>query len=101
MTVSEIRNIIGERVRAFEPTAEVLLFGSQARGDARTDSDWDVMVLLDDDTKTERFDVSDKVIRIGWDLDKEINPVVYKKSEWQRKSFTPFYKNVMHDKIEL
>ncbi len=35
-------------VLAIEPEAEVLLFGSRARGDAREDSDWDVLVLLDE-----------------------------------------------------
>ena len=38
--------------------AEVILFGSQARGDARDGSDWDVLILLDKDRVTSQ-DVDD------------------------------------------
>ena len=41
-TVVELRKALGERLVA------VVLFGSRARGDARADSDWDLLVLADD-----------------------------------------------------
>ena len=39
--VEALRKVLGERLVA------VVLFGSRARGDARADSDWDVLVLAE------------------------------------------------------
>jgi len=33
---------------------QVILFGSRARGDARSDSDYDLVIVLDDETPDER-----------------------------------------------
>jgi hypothetical protein len=38
---------------------------------------------------------------LGWKINEEINAQVYSKSEWAGYHFTPFYKNVEHDKIVL
>jgi predicted nucleotidyltransferase len=35
--------------------AEVWLFGSRARGDARPDSDFDLLVVMDDDAGDDRY----------------------------------------------
>ncbi len=40
-----IRGKVKELVKATDPEAEVFLFGSRARGDAREDSDWDILIL--------------------------------------------------------
>ena len=39
--------IVGRIVREVDP-AQIVLFGSRARGDAREDSDYDILVVLDD-----------------------------------------------------
>lgn len=83
--------------------SEVILFGSQARGTARSDSDWDLLILLDKD-KLEKSDydfVAYPFRELGWETGEEINPIMYTKKQWQDSSFTPFYKNVEKDKILL
>jgi len=101
MTEREITDMISAKVHESEPTAKVILFGSRARGDARPDSDWDVVILLDDNSPTNRWDAAVPLYHLSWDIDEVINPIVYKQSDWDKRSFTPFYKNVMQDGFEI
>ena len=43
----EIASQVKDAVRSILPDADVILYGSRARGDAREDSDWDFLVLTD------------------------------------------------------
>lgn len=81
----------------------VVLFGFQARGDAHTESDWDILILLnqsrigDDD-----FDrVAHPLVELGWKIGAEINSLLYTYMDWEKRNFTPFYKNVETEGIEL
>jgi predicted nucleotidyltransferase len=47
-TVSEILTQIKSIVRSFFPEAEVILFGSRARGDNQMNSDYDLLIIVDD-----------------------------------------------------
>jgi HEPN domain-containing protein len=48
------RNLLDRVVDYFRPQ-RVILFGSRARGDARRDSDTDLLVVVDDDTPAEKL----------------------------------------------
>ena len=83
---------------------EWYFFGSQARNDAREDSDWDILILLDKE-KLEEAD-HDKYVyplfELGWKIDVEIHPIMYTlKRLAETKIFSLFYKNVEQDGIVL
>ena len=81
----------------------VLLFGSRARGQARKDSDWDILIVLPKNQlqQADYGQVSYPLVELGWTLGEQINPIVYTKQEWEANSITPFYDNVQRDGISL
>jgi predicted nucleotidyltransferase len=84
------------------PNDKLILFGSQARGDARSDSDWDLLVVLDKNGKHDRNDFNNFAFpfeELGWDYGVAINTLLYTKEEWDKGKIFPFYKNVTRDGI--
>lgn len=83
--------------------AKAMLYGSQARGDARQDSDWDILIVVDKDRlQPEDYDtITYPLTKLGWDLGAQINPIMYTKKEWEASRITPFYHNVLEDAIAL
>ena len=98
--IKAIRNVAK---KSMPQGGRMLLFGSQARGEADNSSDWDILILLDKERiKNADFDaVAYPIVELGWRLGIEINPLLYTYKDWEKRSFTPFYKNVQKDKIEL
>jgi len=87
-------------VNQSEPTARVFLYGSRARGTAKPDSDWDLLILIG----KEKVSAEDEK-RITWplyDLEFEtgevLSPMVYSELEWYTKyKVTPFFLTVMRE----
>ena len=79
------------------------LYGSQARGDAHPESDWDLLILLDKD-KEEYADFnrfSFPFIELGIHHNIPVSAQIYTLRDWHNQSFSPFNHNVEHDKIVL
>jgi len=89
--------------RKLLPNDRMFLFGSQARGDARPDSDWDLLVLLDKEKKEfeDEDNYSYPFTELGWKLGVAINSILYTNKQWEQGKIFPFYKNVTHDGIEI
>ena len=84
------------------PNSTLLLYGSRARDDARDDSDWDLLILLDKPRLVaDDYDATYPFRELGWDIGEEISPHIYTKKQWSEWTFLPYYKNVERDKMVL
>ena len=78
------------------------LYGSRARGEARPDSDYDLLILVDKDRVTPDIDsAAYDLCLMGYDNGVEISPHIYPRKKWEEWTHSPFFKNVNRDKIEL
>ena len=94
--LQKIKRIVLEQ----EPSAKIYLYGSRARSTAKSDSDWDFLILLNKDRIT--YELEKKIAYPLYDLEFEIgeviSPIVYSEEEWNTKyCFTPFYSNIMKE----
>ena len=99
----EILTAIKQLLKNSSPGARVILFGSRARNNAKTDSDWDIIIILNK-PKIEPSDfdtISYPLYELGWSLGEKFSSKIYTVSEWQKRQFTPFYKNVENEGILL
>ena len=73
-----IHSIREKAVQVVPSGTRVILFGSQARGDAHEGSDWDVLILMDKArVYNEDFDeVAFPFVELGWEIGEVINPLL-------------------------
>lgn len=100
-TILTIKTLLNE---VLPQGSEAILFGSRARGDFHNGSDWDILILLDKN----KIEISDHdnysypLRELGWDINEEINPIIYTKTDWEdSKHRSMLYFNIKEDGIKI
>lgn len=91
-----ILRAIKEAAQRITPSAEVVFFGSRARGEVAPESDWDILILADNII----YELKDEICAALYDIELEneiiINPLILDKREWTSGLFLhhPIHRNV-------
>ncbi len=92
-----LRAHVGDRVR------EVILFGSQARGEGREGSDVDIAVIVTDPGFALRVRIIDLASDIGLETGLDLSPTVIDVATWQawRRQERPLARDIERDGIRV
>ena len=98
-----VLDLIRTTIRTAEPDAQIILYGSRARGDYRDDSDWDVIVILDKPPMPhyERSEIACDLWQKGLDVGEEINAFVFTKDQWNSAPPSLFKYNIRNEGVQL
>jgi predicted nucleotidyltransferase len=104
MQRAELLQRVKQAVREVEPEADIVLYGSRARGDAHAESDWDFLILLDgvvDDARTDA--IRHRLYDIEWDCGEVLCSIVRSRQEWDSSlhQTTPFAKMLREQGIRV
>lgn len=105
MRRQDVIDKISHNMRLQAPEASVILYGSQARGDARYDSDIDLLVLLPDFEdnlafEKRRYEIAGYLYDISLDMSADISYIIMPRSAWEER-VTPFRINVNREGVRL
>lgn len=104
MNKERIKQKIKETIAREVTGAQVILFGSKARGTDNKDSDWDILVLLDKPVVSfkDEQQIRHKLYEVELEVEEPISTFVYSLNDWNAKmSVTPLYKNVSREGVYL
>lgn len=101
---SELLKRVKAAVRALEPEAEVVLYGSRAKGTARADSDCDFLILLPKPvSRMLEMQIKDRLYDIELETDTVLSSIIRSKQAWlsSRYEVVPLRREVEKDGIAL
>lgn len=104
--MGQINEQIPDRVKSaiqqIDESADVILFGSRARGDFDVDSDWDFLILLQEKLTSDKEElIRNALYDIELATGEVITSIIEEKSEWEKYDQTLIFKNIEEEGIPV
>ena len=97
-----ILNDIKRAVLSVDEAADVLLFGSRARGDSGEESDWDILILTNEEVNQELWSkLFDALLPVKIKYSIAVSPIIKTRVEWYNSLHTDLYINIHEDGVVL
>jgi len=102
MTRDAFLSKVKNTVLSLDQNAQIILFGSHARGDSKVDSDWDFLIItskpLDEENKIE---MQKRLYNTELETEEVISPIIHFKEEWENLSIIPLYQIINEEGIRI
>ncbi len=98
--IDKFKNLIYQ----YDKNAEILLFGSRARGDWHDESDWDFLILTDNEvTESFKQEIRNKILdEIEFPLNEAVFVLVKNKIDWEENySVTNIYESISEEGLAV
>ena len=97
-----IEQKVKEIVHRYDENAQVILFGSRARGDWNEESDWDFLILTDKNDTEDLFKKirNDVILEVELPSLNVVQTIIRNRRIWEEDYWiTPLYNNVKEEGI--
>ena len=101
---SSLLKKVQDEVHSLLPGADIILYGSRARLEADLESDWDFLVLLDQQPDQQLVaELRDRLYELELESDTVLSTIVRSRAEWNSElySILPFKEIVERDGVVL
>ena len=104
MGAEQLVERISQSIHSTDITAKAFLFGSRARGDNRLNSDWDILILVDNNKVTNEIEDNfrEDLYNLELETGQIISTFIYTKDYWNNNLInSSLFKNITREGVRL
>lgn len=93
---------VKQTILQVDSSADVILYGSRARGEAHPESDWDFLILVNSPVNEDyKRMIRHRLYDIEWSVGEVISSIIHSREEWNQplSKFIPFREKVRREGI--
>ena len=102
MEKQQVLQLVKKAVHEVDDKAEIILFGSRARGDFHKESDWDFLILTE---KEENFKIKEsiweKLFYTELKTDEVFSAIIHSKANWGNYAVTNLYYYIKNEGVSI